>query len=320
MVLAATLLLSVVGYRLAGRGWLDSLYMVVITISSVGFGEKSNLSPAEQWLTMAVIVFGISAAAFTLGGVLQMMVEGEIDRVLSSGRNIRAIDRLEGHVIICGFGRLGHMVAEQLRNRHQELVVVDNDGEMIAEAQTHGYLTLVGDATDEDVLLSAGIGRASCLVTALFERCGQRVHHAHVAQSQPAAANHCPQRTSKHAEKARSGGRNRVVLPEAIGAARIATMITHPSTVELMEFVDGRSVLDVEVAELRVAVASSLAGRSIGESDIRNRHQLLVVGVKQAVGEIVFNPGADFQLRGGDILIVMGRLDDLERFRIEFGL
>ena len=205
------------------------------------------------------------------------------------------------------------MVAEQLRARQQDVVVVDNDGEMIAEAQVLGYLTLDGDATDEDVLLSAGVGRARVLVTALSNDAANvfiTLTSRNLNQQLQIIARSEHQSTQK---KLLQAGANRVVLPEAIGAARIATMITHPSTVELMEFVDGRSVLDVEVAELRVAPTSPLAGRSIGETDIRNRHQLLVVGVKQAIGEIVFNPGADFQLRSGDILILMGRVDDLER-------
>jgi voltage-gated potassium channel len=320
VVLAAICIVSVVGYRLGGRGWLDSLYMVVITVSSVGYGEKSSLSPGEQWLTMAVILFGISAAAFTLGGFLQMMVEGEVDRVLSSGRNTRAIDRLDAHVIICGFGRLGHMVAEQLRSRRQDLVVVDVDSAMIADAQSQGYLTLEGDATDEEVLLSAGVGRARCLVTALSNDAANvfiTLTSRNLNERLQIIARSEHQSTQK---KLMQAGANRVVLPEAIGAARIATMITHPSTVELMEFVDGRSVLDVEVAEMRVGTASPLSGRSLGESDIRNRHQLLVVGIKQVVGDIVFNPGADFEIRSGDILIMMGRVDDLERFRSEFKL
>ena len=319
-MLGAIVVLSVVGYRLAGRSWLDALYMVVITVSSVGFGESSQLSVVQQWLTMAVIVFGISAAAFTLGGLLQMMVEGEIDRVLSSGRNTRAIDRLEGHVIICGFGRLGHMVAEQLRSRGRDLVVVDVDDAMIADALAQGYLTLEGDATDEDVLIRAGVHRARCLVTALSNDAANvfiTLTSRNLNERLQIIARSEHQSTQKKLVQA---GANRVVLPEAIGAARIATMITHPSTVELMEFVDGRSVLDVEVAEMRVATTSSLAGRSIRESDIGKKHQLLVVGVKQVIGDIVFNPGADFEIRAGDILIVMGRVDDIERFRVEFGL
>ncbi len=320
IVLGAIIVASVVGYHLAGRSWLDALYMVVITVSSVGFGETSQLSAAEQWLTMAVILFGISAAAFTLGGLLQMMVEGEIDRVLATGRNTRAIDKLDGHVIICGFGRLGHMVAEQLRSRNRDLVVVDVDDAMIADALAQGYLTLAGDATDEDVLIRAGVHRARCLVTALSNDAANvfiTLTSRNLNERLQIIARSEHQTTQK---KLIQAGANRVVLPEAIGAARIATMITHPSTVELMEFVDGRSVLDVEVAEMRVPTTSSLAGHSIREADIGKKHQLLVVGVKQVAGDIVFNPGADFEIRAGDILIVMGRVDDLERFRTEFGL
>jgi voltage-gated potassium channel len=108
---------SVVGYRIAGRGWLDAIYMVVITISTVGYGESSTLSPRQQVLTMGVIVFGISAAVFTLGGFIQMMMEGEIERTLSLGRTTRAIEKLSRHVILCGYGRIGQILAHELKSK-----------------------------------------------------------------------------------------------------------------------------------------------------------------------------------------------------------
>lgn len=167
IVLGIVFATAVVGYRISGRDWLDAVYMVVITISTVGYGEASTLPPGQQILTICVIVFGISAAVFTLGGFIQMMMEGEIDRALSLGRTTRAIERLQRHVVLCGFGRIGQILANELKSKNQSFVVIDNNPEAVGEAQNAGCLVLLGDATEEEVLVSAGVQRAQSLVTAL---------------------------------------------------------------------------------------------------------------------------------------------------------
>ena len=318
VVLCLILLVSIVGYRLGGRTWLDALYMVVITVGTVGYGEHSQLAPLEKLWTIGVIIFGISAAVFTMGGFFQMMAEGEIERALHSGRNTRSIDQLRDHVIICGFGRMGRILAHELQTKKQPLVVIDNDLERVHEAHAQGFLALHGDATAEDMLQMAGISRAKCLVTALpsdaanvFITLTARDINANLqiiarSESQPTA------------KKLMQAGASRVVLPSTIGALRIAAMITHPSTVELMELVAGHSVLDVEVGELTVPAGSRLIGQTIAQSHTRHQHGLLIVAVKKGEGNMIFNPDSDFAFSEGDIVIVMGRVEDIDRFRNEY--
>ena len=320
VLLGLAFVAGVVAYRLMGRSWLDALYMVVITISTVGFGETSALRPAEQWVTIAVILTGISTAVFTIGGFFQMIVEGEIDRSLHSGRNLRAIDRLKDHVIVCGFGRIGELLAEQLHKNGQTFVVVDIDPGAVAEATNLGYLALAGDATEEDLLCSAGVQRARCLVTALSNDAANVFITLTSRNLNPGLQIIARGEHLTTQKKLLQAGANRVVLPAMIGASRMSAMITHPSTVELMELVAGQSVLDVEINELVVAAGSSLVGQTIRQFDIRRKHELLVVAVKQASGAMLFNPDADLSLAAGDVIVVMGRADNIERFRSEFGL
>jgi voltage-gated potassium channel len=320
VVLGVVFGVAVAGYRIAGRTWLDAVYMVVITISTVGYGETSTLSPGQQVLTIGVIVFGISAAVFTLGGFIQMMMEGEIDRALSVGRTTRAIERLERHVVLCGFGRIGQILAHELKSKSQSFVVIDNDPEAVAEAQNAGCLVLLGDATEEDVLVSAGVQRAQSLVTALPNDAANvfiTLTSRNLNREMQIIARGEYQTTEK---KLLQAGANRVVLPAAIGALRMAAMITRPSTIELMELVAGQSVLDVEIDEILVSAASPLVGKTILDAETRRRHGLLVVAVKQKIGSMVFNPGAEVVFQPGDTIIVMGRLDDIDRFRQEFKL
>jgi voltage-gated potassium channel len=288
-------------------------------VATVGYGEVSHLSPAEQVLTIGVIVFGISAAVFTLGGFIQMMMEGEIERALSHGRAVRAIERLEQHVILCGYGRIGQILAQELNGAKHPFVVIDNDQATLAEAESLGYLTLLGDATEEQVLISAGVAKARCVVTALPNDAANvfiTLTARNLNRDTQIIARGEYQTTEK---KLYQAGANRVVLPAAIGALRMAAMITRPSTIELMELVAGQSVLDVEVDELSVGPDSALCGKSIANIEARRTHGLLVVAVKSR-GQMTFNPGAEVVFEPGDRIIVMGRRGDIERFQREYKL
>jgi voltage-gated potassium channel len=318
IVLLAVFFVAVIGYRIAGRGWLDAIYMVVITVSTVGYGETSSLSPVQKVLTMGVILVGISAAVFSLGGFIQMMMEGEIDRALSLGRTARAIERLDGHVVLCGFGRIGRILAKELAAKGQSFVIVDHATEAATEAQNLGYLVRMGDATEEEVLRSVRVERAKTLVTALPSDAANvfiTLTSRDLNRSLQIIARGELPSTEK---KLLQAGANRVVLPAAIGAMRMAAIITRPSAIELLELVAGRSVLDVEVDEIAVAARSPLVGRTIGDSQARRLGGLLIVAVKQKAGAMVFNPGAEVVFQPDDTLIVMGRVEDIDRFRRDY--
>jgi voltage-gated potassium channel len=318
LVLCAVVLCAVVGYRLAGRDWLDALYMVIITVSSVGFGESSQLKPAEQWLTMGVIVVGISAAVISLGGFIQMMMEGEIERALNVGRTTRAIQHLEKHVVLCGFGRIGRILAQELKAKRQAFVVIDSRPESVGEAQNLDYLVLSGDATEEDVLRQAGVERAKTLVTALpsdaanvfITLTGRNLNR----ELQIIARGELPSTEKKLLQ----AGADRVVLPAAIGAHRMASIITRPSTIELVELVSGQSTLDVEVDEIALLARSPLVGKTVADAETHRRHGLMLVAIKEKAGPMRFNPGAEVVFQPEDTLIVMGRVEDIDRFRKEF--
>jgi voltage-gated potassium channel len=320
IVLCVFFVVAVLGYRLAGRDWLDAAYMVAITISTVGYGERSALSPTEQWLTIGVIVFGISIAVFTFGGFIQMTMEGELERTLQLGRTTRAIEKLRDHVVLCGFGRIGQILAQELAGKRQAFVVLDNSAEALAEAQNLGYLVLLGDATEEAVLLAAGVERARTVVTALPNDAANvfiTLTSRNLNRQLQIIARGEYQTTEK---KLLQAGANRVVLPAAIGALRMAAMITRPSTIELMELVSGQSVLDVEIDEVLVVPTSPLVGNSIAAAQTRSRSGLLVVAVKKSGGAMTFNPSAELVFQPGDTIIVMGRQEDIDRFRADYAL
>lgn len=317
VLLALIIVASICGYRLLGRSWLDAVYMVVITVATVGFGEHSDLPPAEQILTIMVIVLGISAAAYTFGGVLQWMTEGELERVIGARRMAQEFSKLDKHVIVCGFGRMGQTLATELRQGNTPFAVVDKMRDRIALAESLGYIALLGDATEEDVLRTAGIERAKTLVVALpndaasvfITLTGRNLNRG----LQIIARGEQPS-TQK---KLMQAGADRVVLPATIGALRIASMITRPSMVDLVELVAGPKRLDVEVNEWVVPASSPLVSKTVDAVEAQRRHRLLVVAVRRAEGNLIFNPDGDFVFASGDTIIMMGRPADLERFRHE---
>ena len=163
-----TCVVAVAGYMMAGWQFLDAVYMVVITVFGVGYGEARPVDePGLKVFTMGVIIAGCSSGIYVVGGFVQMIAEGEINRVLGTRRMSNGIEQLSGHAIVCGFGRVGQMLVNDLAAAKHPLVVIDNSGQRIAEAQTAGFLTVLGSASDEPTLEAAGIARARVLATVL---------------------------------------------------------------------------------------------------------------------------------------------------------
>ncbi|MEX2185150.1 MAG: NAD-binding protein [Pirellulales bacterium] len=316
VVLGVVMLSAIGGYKLlTGKSWLEAAYMVVITVSSVGFSESTVVGPAMQIYFILLILLGMSAAGYTLGGFFQMMTEGEIDRALGLRRASREIKQLKDHTILCGFGRTGHVLAEQLARKKQQFVVIDKSSDAIADAQELGYSIVVGDATEEETLLAAGVERAKNVVTVLSDD-ADSVFIALSARNINAGLHIIARAEQKSSQKKLiQASADRVVLPAAIGAQRIAAMLLRPTTVELFELVMDRAELDVEVAEITIGPDSPLAGLTARIANARQKHGLMIVAVRQAAGKMLFNPDGDLPFTTGDTLIVIGNPSDIARFR-----
>ena len=319
IALSVVFVLSVLGYKLAGWSWTDSLYMVVITISTIGYGEIGPMTPGLRLFTVLVIVCGLTASGYALGGLFQLALVGEIENYLGQRRMMHDIEHLQQHTILCGYGRIGHILSDELHRDGERFVVIERDERAVAEARQSGYLVLAGDATEEATLEAAGIQRARCLVTALPDDA------ANVFITLTARNLNGQLRIIARGEqlstqkKLVQAGADRVVLPAAIGGLRMAAMVTRPSTVEFLELVAGHSSMDVELDEFVIAAEAQLVGKTVEQAEARRRHGLLVVAVKRADGKLMFNPDANFVFAPYDIVIVMGKVDDIKRFRGECG-
>jgi len=318
--LLSIVVVAVIGYRIGGYDWVEAIYMVVITISSVGYGERSNAGPGLQLFSVAVIVFGMSAAVYTIGGFIQMMTEGEIERALGHRRITREIERLSGHVVVCGFGRVGQILAESLGPLKRSFVVIDNDEDRIDEARSRGLLFLKGDAAEEDTLLDAGIERANTIVTSLPNdaanvfitlTCRNLCPNLNII----ARAEH---ESSK--KKLKQAGATKIVMPTIIGARQMVRMVTRPSTADLIELVSEGSSLEIELDEVSIPEGNPLSGVTVRETEAHKKYRLLVVAVKQADDQFIFSPDADYTFNCGDIVIIMGNDKDITHFRKHYEL
>lgn len=316
MLLGFTLVTGVAGYcLLCGWSLSDALYMFLITVTTIGFGEIGPRTTWDRFVSSYVILLGVTAAAYTFGGLLQLMSEGQIRRLVTRQMQTSAIGDLRGHHIICGFGRMGAMICEDLARTRVPFVLIELDPEKAIIADKLGYLVVQGDASDERTLGAAGIERAKSLVCVLpsdadnvfVTLTGRDMNDKLFITA----------RAEKFSteKKLQQAGADRVVAPQVIGASRVVNLLTRPTTVEIMELVSGRQSVDLEMNEVQIPASSSLVGVTLRDSDIRPRTGVIVVAIKRHGGSLIVNPDTATTLHGDDTLVILGRRESIDAFR-----
>ena len=312
---------GVLGYVWYGWAWFDALFMVVITISGVGFGEvRPLISTGERVHTMMVIGFGMLAVAYTLAGFVQYLTEGEIRNYLGQQRMKRQLAAMTGHTIIVGFGRVGSLLTEELLSNGVHFVVVEKSPTRVAEIERRGYPYVAGDGTEEETLRSAGIERARTLITVLAtdaENVFLTLTARRLVPDLEVIARADQQLTLK---TLRQAGARHVVMPAAIGAHRIASLLTNPTAVEFAELVTRHSSVAIEMEEVPVKHRGPLDGLSLRDADIARRTGVIVIAVKRHDGRVEFPPSGDEPFRDGDTAVLLGLRTNLDAFRLLFAV
>jgi len=319
-VALALLLLTLIVGSLAYHefeGWplYDSFYMVVITLSTVGYREVNPLSDTGKLITMGVIGFGLASLTLLGASVTRLILEGELQEVVGKRKMERDIAKLTGHYIVCGYGRVGRVVCKELAKAHVPFVVVDNNDAMVERIDADGHLVWRGDATEEETLHAIGLARARGVILALPNE-ADNVYVTLLAKDLCPEVFVLARAISDHGDRRlKAAGADRVVSPNIIGGYRMAHSVLHPNVVEFIDIVSGHTEMEeLEVQELAVPQHSRLAGLTIGESDIRRHYELLVVGQVKGDGSVAFNPAPTDTIEAGSMLIVLGRRADLDRF------
>jgi voltage-gated potassium channel len=314
-ILAGFILMGSLGYMwLEGWDFFDALYMTVITLTTVGYGEVRPLTRVGRAYSMVLMLGGIGVMFYLITGLAKIIVEGEIRDALGKRKLQKNIQRLHNHYIICGYGRIGEILARQLKSHHVPFVIVENKPEAIASLEDAGYHVLVGDATREEVLLEAGIERAKGLISVVssdannvFITLTARSLNPHVFIVARAAE-------PGSARKLLRAGADRVESPYELGGRKMAEAILRPNVVTFLELAMKEDV-DLSMEEIPVAATSSLVGMALKDSGIRQNLNIIVVAIKRADGDMIYNPSPGAQIASGDTLIALGMrksLDTLE--------
>ncbi|NQU74762.1 MAG: potassium channel protein [Planctomycetes bacterium] len=306
LLLAAVVVISTSGYCLIERQSLfESLYITVITISTVGSREIPNISPAGQLWTIAVIIFGVGTAMATFSLSVAALTEGTIRKALGRRQVQRAIKQLTGHVIVCGFGRMGQLVLNELRANKRDAVAVEISDEPLARPENAGVLYVQGDAQDEAVLLAAGIERAGHLVACLPQDADNVFLTLTARQLNQSLTIIARAEQPSTQNKLLRAGANRVICPQIIGATRIIHVLLRPAVVDFVEVAN--KGVDLEMDQLVVPKTSELVGKTLRALALPARTGTTVVAVLKAGGRTVYNPGPELTISAGDTLILVGQ-------------
>lgn len=311
-LLVGVLSIGTVGYMLI-EGWtfLDSLYMTVITVTTVGFKEVAQTSPAGQVFTITMIFAGVGGIAYSVGALAEFMIEGQLTELVEGRRMTKRIEHLSGHYIVAGMGRVGSVVCTTLAEQGVPFVVVDRCDECEVEALEHGWLYLSGDATAEDTLESAGIMRAKGLVTAL-DTDADNLFVAMTARGMNADLFIVARSSTVSSEsKILRAGADRVVTPNVIGGRRMASSVIDPFVSDYLELVSHSEGVEFRLDTFRVTERSSLAGRSIREARVRDATGAYIMAVAHE-GVTDSHPSAGYVLQAGDHLVAFGTRGQLD--------
>jgi voltage-gated potassium channel len=311
------ILIGTLGYYFI-EDWslFDSLYMTVITLTTVGYNEVHELSHAGRVFTMLLLLGGVFTLIYTATEIIRAVVGGELRTALGKQLMERNLAALNDHLIICGFGRMGRQVCQEFSTQELPFVVIEREAAALEDFQLAHGIALHGDATADEILRRAGVERARALVSVvasdadnLFITMSARLLNDKlfiVARAE----------NDKAEQKLVRAGANRVVSPYVIGGFRVAQAVLRPTVVDFIELATRTQHLELQIEETRIAARSSLAGTTLRDSRLRQDRGIIIVAIKKASGQMVFNPPAEAVMEADDVLIVLGhrqQLNHLER-------
>jgi len=306
------LALGASGYMVI-EGWpfMDALYMTVITIATVGYGEVHKVSTAGQIFTVLLIFLGVGFFLYVVGNTVQFLVEGRIRHVL--GRRIldKQINKLKDHFIICGYGRMGRALCSYLIQKYLNVVVIEQNTKRVPVMDEDGILYLVGEATDETILMKAGIKSARGIISVLGTD-ADNVFLVLIAKGLNPELFIMARANQNSTEKTLyTAGATKVVAPHALGARRMAHAILRPTVIHFLELAFSDESANIHLEEFSVSASSRLINVPLRESGLRQELDLIIISIRKADGTMRFNPKASDRFEAGDTVVAVGQDKDL---------
>ncbi|MEJ2638732.1 MAG: potassium channel protein [Desulfosarcinaceae bacterium] len=308
------LLIGMSGYMLI-EGWdaIDSLYMTVITLATVGFGEVHTVSKLGRIYTMILIFLGVSYFLYVVGAMMQFMVEGRIRHILGRQRLDRKINRLRNHYIVCGYGRIGQVICRKLLSESVALVVIENNPSRVEVIDEDRLLYIIGDATDEAVLMQAGIERAAGLIAVLATDADNVFLVLTARQLNRGILILARASQDRAKAKLESAGADYVESPYELGAVNMAQRIVRPTVTNFLDLAFKRGSKEIQMEEIPVSTKSSLKDIMLQDSGIRQEFNLILIAVKKPDGQMIFNPSHQTRIEAHDTVIAVGETENLAK-------
>ncbi len=301
------------GYYLI-EGWplFDSLYMTVISLTTVGYGETHPLSPAGKIFTIVLILTGIGSVAYIIGNISLQFIHPFFEFVMKEKKMESALKKMNNHFIICGFGRIGRDVTFNLIKAGKSVVVIDRQAFQKGDLDTNHVPVLVGDASHEEILIRAGIDRAQGLVSAVTSEAenvfitltarGVNPNLFIIARFEEPATK----------QKLLRAGADKVINPYQIGSDKISHIILKPTISKILDFAQKRGQFQIDIEELELKEKSRLIGKTIRNCGIRDQHNIIIIAIEKSEGEIITNPGPDYVFQEYDRLVMIANSAELK--------
>jgi voltage-gated potassium channel len=309
--LACAIAFGTLGFHLI-EGWSlsESLYMTVQTVTTVGYGDMPPQSDHGRAFATIFMIMGVGTVAYALSSTVQSIVQSEIVHTLGERRRYREMSKLHNHFIICGVGRVGSRIIREMQRSGVPFVAIESDAKKVAGLMESGAHVLVGDATLEETLRSAGVERASGLAACLPDD-ADNVYVVLTARDLKRDLHIVARAVEEQAEpKLIKAGANRVVAPTIIGSHRMAQALIKPALADFMDSITAEN-LDLGFEQLEVEPTSRYVGHKLSDTNIRSELDVVVITIRRHSGEMVFNPSGDAVIEAGDLLIAIGRADSL---------
>jgi voltage-gated potassium channel len=296
------------------EGWSvwDAFYMTVTTVATVGFREVHPLSMAGQMFTVVLIVSGVGTAFYTATLLATIVVEGGLQRRFEQRRITSMLEQLRDHFILCGYGRIGSIIADELDRQDVPFVVIERDPERVRSVVERGWIGVEADASREEVLERVGIHRARGLIAAVGTD-AENVYAVLTARVMRPDLFVIARVESYDAErKLRRAGADRVISPYHIGAAHMVQTALRPAVVDFVHLATSSGHLELSMEQVRVPAPSTLVGKSLVDSGIRQRFGVIIVAIKRSDNAMEFNPPPEAVIRANDELVVLGKTENVK--------
>jgi voltage-gated potassium channel len=318
LALVALVMGGALGYVLI-EDWdlIDSLYMTVITLATIGYGEVHSLSRIGRIYTMFLILVGVGFLGYLGAAIIQFMVEGRIRAILGRKRLDRKIEKLRNHYIVCGYGRIGRVLCAHIRHKPLDLVAIEKDEKLVHVMEEDGIPYIWGDSADETVLMKAGIQRARGLVAALGTDIDNVFLVLTARQLKPDLFIMARATQKESQKKLMAAGATSVVSPNEIGATSMAQRIIRPTVTSFLDFALTYQRKDIQMEEIPVSEKSKLVNVMLKDSRIRQDFNLIIIAIKNENGEMNFNPSFETRIEAGSTVIAVGQTENLLRLEKE---